>query len=167
MVSFLDEREQPTDCVLVSSASFATPRKHYSRELILPVGGIENRRPAGRDAASVLFVVFRINNITPDRPVAFTEELRRRAWRDLDRADFYGLQVVTFSRRRSLELSRSPPRPVGRDESNTAAVALAVTCPSLSSHLANADVAGVILIHAKPHRPCSTCQCSPRSAALT
>ena len=98
VASFLDEREQPTDCVLVSSASLATPLKYYRRNSSCLWGPSKTDALPAEMPASVLFVVFRINNITPDRPVAFTDELRRRGWRELDRTDFYGLEVVTLSR---------------------------------------------------------------------
>jgi len=43
--------------------------------------------------ASVLFGVF-----YPPFSPEYVDELRRRGWRDLDRADFRGIQVITFSR---------------------------------------------------------------------
>jgi hypothetical protein len=94
VASFLDEREQPTDCVLIVPAYDAVVLDYYRRKnSSCQWGATKLTDLPAETPTSVLFGVFYLQN-SPD----YVDELRRRGWRDLDRTDFRGVQVVTFSR---------------------------------------------------------------------
>ena len=98
VASFLDEREQPTDCVLVVPAYYARPLHYYRRNSSCQWGALNPSDLPAEMPASVLFGVFSLSDIRVEANAAVADELRRRGWRDLDQADFRGVQVVTFSR---------------------------------------------------------------------
>jgi mannosyltransferase len=98
VASFLDEREQPTDCVLVVPDYFARVLHYYRRTSSCQWGALNPADLPAEIPASVLFGVFSLSDIRAWANAAVADELRRRGWRDLDRADFRGVQVVTFSR---------------------------------------------------------------------
>ena len=98
VASFLNEREQPTDCLLVVPAYDAYPLDYYRRNASCQWGAYEPADLAAQMPASVLFGVFSPNHVTAHPDLAFADELRRRGWRERDRADFRGVQVITFSR---------------------------------------------------------------------
>jgi mannosyltransferase len=100
LASFLDEREKPTDCVLVVADNIALPLGYYRRNSSCQWVARKVADLPAEMRASILFGVFALSgwgDYEPDIP-AFVDELRRRGWRDLDRADFRGVRVVTFSR---------------------------------------------------------------------
>jgi mannosyltransferase len=98
VASFLDEREQPTDCVLVVPGYYVTPLNYYRRKSSCQWGALNPSDLPAEMPASVLFGVFDLSDIRAWANAAVADELRRRGWRDLDRVDFRGVQVVTFSR---------------------------------------------------------------------
>jgi 4-amino-4-deoxy-L-arabinose transferase-like glycosyltransferase len=91
--SFLAAREQPTDCVLTSPADYVERLHFYGRNPACHWGTDKLADLPAEMPASVLFGVF----YTP-RTARFVDELRRRGWRDLDRAAFRDVQVVIFVR---------------------------------------------------------------------
>ena len=98
VASFLDEREQPTDCVLVVPAYYVTSLQYYRRKSSCQWKALDPSDLPAEMPASVLFGVFSLSDIRVWANAAVADELRRRGWRDLDRANFRGVQVVTFSR---------------------------------------------------------------------
>jgi mannosyltransferase len=98
VASFLDEREQPADCVLIVPALEAAALDYYRRNSTCQWGATTLADLPAEMPASVLFGVFHPWGMAPPDSAAYVEELRRRGWRDLDRTDFRGVQVVTFSR---------------------------------------------------------------------
>jgi hypothetical protein len=98
VASFLDQREQPTDCVLIVPYYLALPLDYYRRNSSCQWGALNVTNLPTEMPASVLFGVFSFSEANSPDGGAITDELRRRGWRDLDRADFRGVRVVTFSR---------------------------------------------------------------------
>src|SRR5277367_824144 len=93
VASFLDEREQPTDCVLVVPTFNAGALSYFRRNSYCEWGATKLAELPAEMPASVLFGVF-----DPRRTAVYVDELRRRGWRDLDRTNFRGIEVVAFSR---------------------------------------------------------------------
>jgi 4-amino-4-deoxy-L-arabinose transferase-like glycosyltransferase len=109
--AFLNDREQPTDCVFVVPGYKAVVLDYYRRNSSCEMAVTKPADLPAKIPASALFGIFD----TPDSPnsAAIVDELRRQGWRDLDRTDFRGasawasgfwgdsqrghLQVVTFS----------------------------------------------------------------------
>ena len=98
VASFLDEQEEPTDCVLVVADNIALPLGYYRRNSSCQWVAKKVADLPAEMRASILFCVFSLSEGYGPSIPAFVDELRRRGWRDLDRADFRGVRVVTFSR---------------------------------------------------------------------
>lgn len=104
VASFLDKREQPIDCVLFVPAYEALSLEYYRRNSSCHWGAMNVAGLPGKMPASVLFGLFDFHNGEPTEPTelsrveAFTDELRRRGWHELDRTNFQGIRVVTFGR---------------------------------------------------------------------
>jgi hypothetical protein len=94
VASFLDERELPIDCVLIVPAYDAVVLDYYRRKNSSCQWGATKLADLPAELpTSVLFGVF-----YPPFSADYIDALRRRGWHDLDRSDFRGVQVVTFSR---------------------------------------------------------------------
>jgi mannosyltransferase len=100
VASFLDKREQPTDCILIVPGFDTVPIHFYRRNSSCEVGARKVADLPSEIPASVLFGIFCYAEdiAPPDAPAVFVDELRRRGWRELDRTDFQGVRVVTFGR---------------------------------------------------------------------
>jgi hypothetical protein len=100
VASFLKERERPTDCVLVVPAFRAAPLNYYRRDSTCQWGAMKLADLPSEMPTSTLFGVFALTSTDlafhMQDSAAYVDELRRRGWRDLDRTDFRGIQVVTF-----------------------------------------------------------------------
>jgi len=95
VASYLDEREQAADCVLVVPPWLAIPLNYYRRTSSCQWGALKTADLPAEMPASVLFGIFQV---TAADLAAFTEELGRRGWGERYQADFRGIRVVAFSR---------------------------------------------------------------------
>jgi mannosyltransferase len=95
VASFLKERASPTDCVLIVPHWEAAVLDYYWRDSICQWRPMKLADLPAEMPSSALFGVFhlQVQDITP-----YIGELRRRGWHDVNRNDFHGIQVVTFSR---------------------------------------------------------------------
>ena len=98
MASFLDEREKPTDCVLVVSWNIDLPLDYYRRNSSCQWVAKKVADLPAEMRASILFCVFSLSEGYGPSIPAFVDELRRRGWHDLDQADFKDVRVITFNR---------------------------------------------------------------------
>ena len=108
VASFLNEREQATDCVLVVPHYVARPLNYYRRKSSCQWGatkladlpGAFGFSGAAEMPASVLFVIFatvHLRTVSGSTVAGFIDELLRRGWREADHVDFGSIRVVTFS----------------------------------------------------------------------
>jgi mannosyltransferase len=100
VASFLDEREQPSDCVLVVPGYHIVVHDYYRRKPSCQWGAMKVADLPAEMRASVLFVIFVLRDVgvTASTQALFIDELRRRGWREAERADFPRIQMVIFSR---------------------------------------------------------------------
>jgi mannosyltransferase len=103
VATFLDEREQPADCILIVPEFETVTLNVYRRNSSCQVGARKITDLPAEIHASVLFGIFCSmqddHAKPPDNPAAFVDELGRRGWRELDRTNFQGVLLVTFVRR--------------------------------------------------------------------
>jgi hypothetical protein len=108
VASFLNEREQATDCVLVVPHYVARPLNYYRRKSscqwratkLADLPGAFGFSGAAEMPASVLFVIFAtvyLRSVPGSTVAGFIDELLRRGWREADHVDFGSIRVVTFS----------------------------------------------------------------------
>lgn len=94
VAAFLNDRELPTDCVLVVPGFFTVVLDYYRGNSSCQVGvGRPADLPANISAAALFGIFERPNN---PNSTAIVEELRRRGWRDLARTDFRGSYASDF-----------------------------------------------------------------------
>jgi mannosyltransferase len=101
VASFLDTRLQTTGCVLVVPTYEAISLGYYKRHLFCELGAMKIGDLPVTMPASAFFGVFSLHSEEPgelSRVVDFTDELRRRGWRELYRTDFQGIRVVSYTR---------------------------------------------------------------------
>jgi mannosyltransferase len=101
VASFLDKQERPGDCILFVPAYEHAALYYYRRNSFCHWGAMKVADLPTQMPASVLFGLFDLHNDKPtelSRVEAFTDELRRQGWYELDRTNFRGIRVVTFGR---------------------------------------------------------------------
>jgi hypothetical protein len=94
---YLEEREQATDCVLLVPGHLKALLDYYKRNSFCEWGATKLADLPAEVPSSVLFVIFATNDLSlpASTRAAFTDELRR-GWREADRAEFWGVEVITF-----------------------------------------------------------------------
>jgi 4-amino-4-deoxy-L-arabinose transferase-like glycosyltransferase len=107
VASFLHDRVQAADCVLVVPGWQGMPLSYYRRNSSCQWGATKLANLPTEMPASVLFLIFATQDpiFVPQDPVvaasirrSFIDELRRRGWREAEGVDFRGIQVVILSR---------------------------------------------------------------------
>lgn len=102
VASFLEKRKQPTDCVLfVPGYEFVPLDYYYRRSLSCSWGAMQLADLPTKMLGSVLFGLFDFHvgeAADLSRLEAFTDELGRQGWHEVDRRSFRGLLVITFAR---------------------------------------------------------------------
>ena len=97
---FLKEREQADDCVLTVPYYYRKPLIYYRRNSFCEWEADTTAKLPTEMNASVLFAILALRDatVTAATRAAVMDALRRQGWRELDRADFRGLEVVTLRR---------------------------------------------------------------------